>query len=312
MLFVAQVAFSSDFPAPEADPQHSSQPDVARLSSGHDPASPPLGTEGLFDRTLVPFDISLPGDAPSPIRKIYGQLLQLSLDNSPDIQIARRFHEQKTAQQFTARAQRWAPRIDLRLSQKHIHNFGDSADGTDELLPGSSTADIYENKDVSNWQFFMDLPLYRRPLSVGVETADLEFQLAETQLNIRTEEMRVDLVRLLGDYLLKSYKLLNLANSIELSREHLGTIERGYELRRQTRLQLLRARANLKILEGSGNSMSSVRRKACAAWCVSPASHPIIRCLAPWMTCWLPRPAQPAASSLWRPWTGKLPGCNPG
>ncbi len=62
--------------------------------------------------------------------------------------------------------------------------------------------------------------------------------MADNELALKTQELDVRLRELLGNYLIAGYRLVNIINSVRISREH-------YELRDQTRVQLLQAQAKL-------------------------------------------------------------------
>lgn len=194
-----------------------------------------------------------PGKRPPPkdiILEIYAALLQKTWRDSPDIQIARRRKEQKSAEEYTAWARRLAPKIDLEITQKHFFTTGNTF-STDIILPSSSIEDrpYVDGAEVTGWNFALDLPLYRRPLSLTMKSAKMEYALASNMLTIKTRELDSRLHELLGSYLVATYQLHNLENSILISRDHVGKIQRGFDLRDQTKLALLRAQANLKELE---------------------------------------------------------------
>ncbi len=178
---------------------------------------------------------------------IYNELFQVTYATAPDIRIARARKKQKSAERYTAWAERLAPAVNARLSQRHEFNMdSDTATSNTQTVPSSQYTD---GEDYQDWGFILDLPVYRRPESLRVDIAGAEEDLAENNLMIKTQELDLRLRELLGNYLTASYRLLNLRNSVQLYREHVDKIYRGYELRDQTRLQLLRAQANLKELE---------------------------------------------------------------
>jgi len=181
------------------------------------------------------------------ILDIFHDLFKKSYDAAPEVRIARARKEQKSAQRYTAWARRLAPAVDARLSQ--VHEFNQDTTSDSATTTSTDRHHFTDSDDYHDWQFTLDLPLYRRPVSVKVDIAEVDERLATTNLLIKTEELDLRLRELLGKYLIATYRLLNLRNSILLSRKHVEKIRRGYELRDQTRLQLLRAQANLKELE---------------------------------------------------------------
>lgn len=184
--------------------------------------------------------------APSAIQDFYNTLFTQTWEQAPDITIARKLQQQKSAEKYTAWAKRLAPQLNLELSQKQFFNkkfASNSAATTDD------GANYNDGRDVTDWSFDLDIPLYRRTLSVAMDISTLEHALAVNNLEIKTRELDSILHELLSNYMVACYNLLNLKNSIRISREHVAKIQRGYDLRDQTKLALLRAQANLKELE---------------------------------------------------------------
>ena len=186
------------------------------------------------------------------ILKVYSALFGQTWESSPEIQIARKLKEQKSAEAYTSWARRLSPKVDFEVAQKRYLNKDFTSNTSakaaiDPLLPTDS--DFRDERDVTDWNFDLDIPLYRRALSVGIDISKIEYQLATNNLEIKTRELDSRLHDLLGNYLVASYNLLNLENSTRISQEHVNKIQRGYDLRDQTKLALLRAQANLKELE---------------------------------------------------------------
>ena len=178
------------------------------------------------------------------ILNLYQALFTQTWEQSPDIQVARQLKEQKSAEEHTALAKRFSPQLDFEITQKYFLNN----DYSSEEIVGTETP-FTDDKNVTDWNFTLDIPLYRRPLSLSIDIAGLEYELTLNNLEINTRELDSLLHELLGQYMVASYNLHNLQNSILVSNEHVGKIQRGYDLRDQTKLALLRAQANLKELE---------------------------------------------------------------
>jgi outer membrane protein TolC len=186
------------------------------------------------------------------IISLYSTLFEQTRKSLPEIQIAQKLKEQKSAETYTSWAKRLSPKVDFEIAQKHYLNKNISEDTSTEdainplLLKDSEYKD---GRDVTDWNFDLDIPLYRRTLSVGIDISKLEYQLATNNLEIKTRELDTRLHELLSNYMVASYNLHNLKNSILISQEHVHNIQRGYDLRDQTKLALLRAQTNLTELE---------------------------------------------------------------
>ncbi|AGF80039.1 outer membrane protein [Desulfocapsa sulfexigens DSM 10523] len=181
------------------------------------------------------------------ILKVYKALFKQTWEQSPDIQVARKMKQQKAAEQYTAWANRISPQLDFEIAQKRFLN----KDLADDTIQTSLEEEVpyTDGKDITDWNFDLDIPLYRRPLSLAIDVSRIEYELAANNLEIKTRELDARLHELLGNYMVASYNLHNLENSIFISGEHVNKIQRGYDLRDQTKLALLRAQANLKELE---------------------------------------------------------------
>ena len=177
------------------------------------------------------------------ILKVYTAIFQQTWEQSPDIRIARKLKEQKTAEEYTAWAKRLAPQVDFEVSQKHFLEKESSS------TVNSQIDEYTDGDDITDWNFDLDIPLYRRTLSLAVDISSLEYELAVNNLEINTYELDSRLHELLGNFMVACYQLHNIGNSILISGEHVAKIKRGYDLRDQTKLALLRAQANLKELE---------------------------------------------------------------
>jgi outer membrane protein TolC len=209
--------------------------------TGELPSSPELNNFSVTDAAI---------EEPEIIT-LYTNLFQASASGAPDIRIAATQQRQKAAERYTALAERLAPAITADVSQVHEIDKNKTDDRTTSS-PDEEPSDpiAYEDsRNHSDWKLDMEMPLYRRKTILNLDVAQIEKNIADNRLQIALQELDVKLRELLSNYLVASYRLLNLQNSVTLSREHVNRIQRGYELRDQTRLQLLRAQANLKELE---------------------------------------------------------------
>ncbi len=184
------------------------------------------------------------------IYKVYKALFELTWKQSPEIQVARKLQEQKASEKYTAWAKRVSPKIDFEISQKQFFNQdNDSDDSIPENIEEAIAEEYEDGENVTDWNLDLDLPVYKRSLSVAIDISELEYKMAANNLKIKTQELDSRLHELLGNYMVACYNLHNLENSIIISESHVQKIQRGYDLRDQTKLALLRAQANLKELE---------------------------------------------------------------
>jgi len=233
-------------------------PSTADTVSGNNlPVLKPRYRKNKIDQATTEFFNSNQVNTEPDILKVYTALFKQTWKQSPDIQIARRLEQQKSAEQYTAKARRFSPQLDFEVSQKHFLNNdlspnNESQTGSDPVtspITATEKTPYTDGEDITDWNFNMDIPLYRRTLSLSVNVSRLEYELAVNNLDIKTRELDASLHELLANYMVARYKLHNLENSIIISGEHVNKIQRGYELRDQTKLALLRAQANLKELE---------------------------------------------------------------
>ena len=212
------------------------------------PFSQALKANQPIDKVIAEFN-SADAHAKEPlIIPLYKELFNISSAIAPAIQVARSFKKQKSEERYTAWAQRLSPKVDASVSQVKEFNVSDDTD-TSASEEESTQYEHDDGEEYADWSLDLDVPLYRRRLNVQVNVAQAEEQVAENNLQITTQQFDLRLRELLGNFLESCYRLLNIQNSVLLSQEHVGRIYRGYELRDQTRLQLLRAQANLKELE---------------------------------------------------------------
>ncbi len=174
------------------------------------------------------------------ILKVYEELFKLAYEKAPEIHIARSQKNQKKQESYTAKAKRFSPAVEGSLSQVHELNYKDTS---------SASTTYQDDSDYADWGVSMELPLFNKPLGVALKVALGEERLAENTLLVKTQELDLTIKELLGNYLESTYRLFNIRNSVKLSGEHVSKVFRGFELRDQTKLQLLRAKANHNDLE---------------------------------------------------------------
>ena len=222
-----------------------------------------------IDQIMEEFVANITSSEDRAILAVFDDLFRLTYFSAPELRIARENLTQKGKEGYTAWAKRFAPALSGTLS------------GVSEINPDESTL-LTEQDDDSHgdWSLNMDLPVYRRTLSVRLDLAETEERLAENNLQIKTQELDLKLRELLAGYLESSYRLFNIRNSVRISQEHVDRIHRGYELRDQTRLELLRAEANLKELESRRDldeQNLAAAQRALFDYTGLPASHPVFK-----------------------------------
>jgi len=226
--------------------------------------SPPLEE---IDQIMEEFVANITSSEDRAILAVFDDLFRLTYFSAPELRIARENLSQKGKEGYTAWAKRFAPAISGTLS------------GVSEINPDESASLTEQDDDThGDWGLSMDLPVYRRSLSVRLDLAETEERLAENNLQIKTQELDLKLRELLASYLESSYRLFNIRNSVRISQEHVDRIHRGYELRDQTRLELLRAEANLKELESRRDldeQNLAAAQRALFDYTGLPASHPV-------------------------------------
>lgn len=208
---------------------------AAASSSGLNEAGEPVGEVSI-----------LPGPelAASEVGDFYRRLFERSLRVAPEVSVAEHDRLLKYYERYTAGARRYSPEIALALEGTHRNDY----DPELSQSPGDGS-EYRDGADVAEWAFELELPLYNRPKAVALEAAGRSLELAQKDLELQLSGFDSRLRELLGAYMVAAYRLLNLENSVLLSAEHVNRIRRGFELRDQTRLELMRAQANLKELE---------------------------------------------------------------
>lgn len=187
----------------------------------------------------------------SEIEKVFNSLKKQAAKLSPEIQAAKAQVAQKEAQIYTSWA-RWIPRIDLQLSQTSSKDFSLLTSGSLGNLPFSFTPTEVQ---LSRWNLNLTLPLYKRSVHLAVNQSNAESLASDQQLKMKNSELDWRMRSLFGDYLLKKYKSSILENSIQAARTNLKETKLRIELGSRTKLDELRAEANLASLESKKLSL---------------------------------------------------------
>jgi len=239
-------------------------------SAGNETMKSSVTSPQDIDQVMQEFVVNITASEDPAILTLFDELFRLTYQAAPELRIARQQLTQKGKERYTAWAKRFAPAISGKLE-------GVSETSTDDST--SSALSEQDDRTHGDWSLSMDLPLYRRSLGVRLDLAETEARLAENTLLIKTQEMDLQLRELLANFLESGYRLSNIRNSVRISQEHVDRITRGYELRDQTRLELLRAEANLKELESRRDTDEhnlAAARRALLDFTGLAASHPVM------------------------------------
>ncbi|MEK6705898.1 MAG: TolC family protein [Bdellovibrionota bacterium] len=178
-----------------------------------------------------------------PVTEIYARIRTHTLENAPDIRSAKATLGQKQAGLYTSWT-RWLPRADVQLSQSRIQDFSILTGGS----LGSATPFTPTEVSLSRWALNINVPIYRRSVHAGLLQAYAEKSFFEENLNIKTSEVQWKLRSLFGAYLFQTYKFLSLGKSTEFAETSLKEAKLRFELGERTKVDVLRAEANLSSL----------------------------------------------------------------
>lgn len=189
---------------------------------------------------------------------VFRKLKQLATERSTELRLAEAADSQARARHFKSWS-RWLPRVDLQLSQTRSRDFSVVTSGAIGAL-GAFPAFTPLATSLSRWQFNASMPIYRRGVHLGVEQASAERGLARERLLLKQGELDWRMRSLFGAYLLQAYKVATVGNSMELARTNLRETKLRFELGQKTRIDLLRAEANVARLEST--RLSFLERRA--------------------------------------------------
>lgn len=213
---------------------------------------------GFSTGTLQAFASQTPS-----VNVVFEQLKNRTSEVSPDIRSAQAAYDQKRAQTYTAFA-RWAPRLDLHLSRSRSIDYSIITSGA---LGQTGPTSLFNPQEVnlSRWQLDLDFSIYRRAVHVYALQSLAEKNHAEQQLQLRKSELDWRLHLLLGDYLLKLYKIASLKNSITIAKSNLKEARLRFELGQRTKVDVLRSEANLVSLESKALTYEQERVASASA-----------------------------------------------
>ncbi len=177
--------------------------------------------------------------------EVYQEIRTESLRRAPSLQIAREESNQKSAAIWTAWT-RWFPRADLSLTQSQSQDYSIVTSGA---LSGTPFSFEPAQVNLNRWTLVASLPLYNRSVHLGVEQAHADARRSRARLENMEGEFESRLKSAFGQVLAEEYALLSIAGSIETSKKSLAEAQLRFSLGQKTRLDVLRAEADLSALE---------------------------------------------------------------
>ncbi|MBI4925662.1 MAG: TolC family protein [Bdellovibrio sp.] len=178
------------------------------------------------------------------IDHIFSYLKEKTLEKSYDLQSTQALNNQKSAQIYTS-ITHWFPQASLQVSQMRGKDFSILSSGNLGALAATITPQIY---DLKKAELVISFPIYRRSVHIGLIEALNEKDLSKNQLLLSQSEIDWKLRAYLGNYLLQKYKEATIENSIQIARTNLKEAELRFELGQRTKIDLLKAKANLVAL----------------------------------------------------------------
>lgn len=201
-----------------------------------------------FVALLGSFFLATHASAQPKIDLVYSELKALAERRSPEILSAEEAVRQANARVYTSWTY-WVPRVDLSFSQSRARDYSIVTGGSIASLQEAGIPIFPEAISLSRWDFNLTIPLYRRSVHVGVLQGYGDWRLSLQQLRSRRTELDWRLRQLIGSYLLQSYREAALQTSIEIARRNHREAEIRFQLGQRTRVDVLRAKANLVSLE---------------------------------------------------------------
>ena len=177
------------------------------------------------------------------IRGIFENLREKALRSSPELATAESELNRVGASLYTS-ATRWVPHVNLQLSQTRAKDYSFATN-----LGALGQTFVPEKMDLSRWALSASMPIYNRGVHLGLQTASRERDLARAQVTSKKAELNSKLRSVLGQYLLSDYRDLVIESTIQLAQTSLHEARTRFELGQKTRIDVLRAEANLASLQ---------------------------------------------------------------
>jgi outer membrane protein TolC len=179
----------------------------------------------------------------------FERLRQITIRKSPEIGLAQAALHQRQAQVYTSVAH-WLPKVDVQLSETVSKDYSFLTNGAITVPPslGGFTL-LPQQVELGGWALRASFPLYRRSAHLNVLQSQGEKSVAESDLQLRLSELDARLRDLFGGYLLRVYKVATITHSLTMAETNRREIRMRYDLEQRTKIDLLRAEANVISLQ---------------------------------------------------------------
>ncbi len=195
------------------------------------------------------------GWARADIDSAYAELKRRAASRAPDVASAQATWEQRRAAQREAWSA-WLPQADLQLSQNESKDFSFLTSGV--LPPGFVLADPRQVK-LSTWSVQVGIPIYRRSVHLGLVQGSREAAAAEAHLKVQLGDLDWKLREAVGHFLLEAFKVEALETSLQIAGRSQRETELRLEMGARTKIDLLRAQANVVSLDSKRLSFAQAK-----------------------------------------------------
>jgi len=189
---------------------------------------------------------------------IWRALNQESRQQAPSLRVSREDQTAKSHAQWTAWT-RWLPRVDLQLSQSQTQDYSFVTSGAFEGAPFSFEP---QKVNLSRWALVASMPLYQRSVHLETTTTRSESKKANVKRLIQEGDFDSKLRSHFGQLLAEEYALISTLNALHASKKNLREAQVRFQLGEKTRLDVLRAEAELSNLES--RKLTTLERRTTA------------------------------------------------
>lgn len=192
--------------------------------------------------------------------KVFRNLRELTLSRSPEVKLAISNFEQRTSAHHTAWT-RWAPRVDLRLSDTVNKDYSLLTSGSFGSL-GNAFAFTPTQVELKAYELVMQVPIFNRSVELGILRSNADLELAKTQMKLAKDRVSWSLRQVFGEYLLQMYRLSTIDRSMKLAASNLQEAQVRFRLGSRTVIDILKAQAQEAQLQARKVTYESDRSQA--------------------------------------------------